>query len=346
MHIRTLLLAVSSLLLAVAVSLAQDVKPNSCPSHITSCGCVINKTGVYEVENDLSANQTSALNCIEIDADHSVLNLKGFALEGKGKGVGVLIHASAEHTLVAGGDEGSSQSPGRIIGSTYEPSSPQASVVRWNIGIEDDANYALIGLFKNIGGTIFQQGNGNNIGVLLNGVHGTTVADFDASYNLVAGVAAKNSTGLNLSNFSATGSNPHGNIQPIGVMFDSVEDSALGPASMAANHLYGLWLARSSRNVVLDSNGTSGNQDTGILIGCGSLHCTGYERSNSNKIASSGAPGNGKYGIVIEKHNLDNTVSITHNDGNGTTDMVDENSHCGSNIWYNNTGTGNQSCVQ
>jgi len=25
--------------------------------------------------------------------------------------------------------------------------------------------------------------------------------------------------------------------------------------------------------------------------------------------------------------------------------MVDLNNHCGSDIWYNNTGTGNQSCV-
>jgi len=26
--------------------------------------------------------------------------------------------------------------------------------------------------------------------------------------------------------------------------------------------------------------------------------------------------------------------------------MVDLNNNCGTNIWYNNTGTGNQSCVK
>ena len=338
--------ALCALILSTISLHAQGAAPvNSCPTHITSCGCVINRADTYVVDNDLNASQSNAPNCIEIAASHSILNLKGFVLTGNGTGIGVLIRSSADHSVLAGGDEGASSSPGRIAGNMYEPASAQASVVMWNIAVEDDADYALIGLFKNLGGTIFQQGEGNNIGLLLNNAHGTTATNFDASYNRVAGVVARNSMGLNLSNFSATGSNPSGNVQPVGVMFDSTNDSAIATASMAANHMYGLWLARSSRNVVIDANGTSGNQDTGILIGCGSLQCTGSQRSSDNKIANSGAPGNGKFGIVIQKHSSNNTISITHNDGNGNTDMVDENSHCDSNIWYNNTGTSNQSCI-
>jgi hypothetical protein len=319
--------------------------PNSCPTQITSCGCVITSTGTYEVQNDLNANQTNAPNCIEISADHAILNVKGFAVLGNGNGIGILIRRSANHAVVQGGDESSAPVENRLTGSVYQPASPQGKVFGWSVGIEDDADYSVIELFARLGGNIFQQ-TGNNTGLFLNGAHGSVASDFDASYNQVAGVIARNSSGLALSNFSATGSNPQGNIQPIGVWFDSTNDSTITTASMAANHVYGLWLARSSRNVVLDANGTSGNQDTGILIGCGNLHCTGNERSDDNRITNSGAPGNMMNGIVIEKKNHENIITVTHNDGNPQGhDMVDLNTHCDSNIWYNNTGTTNQDCI-
>jgi hypothetical protein len=298
------------------------------------------------LDNDVTA-VSNAPNCIEIAADHAVLNLKGHALQGNGTGIGVLIRQSANHAVLQGGDE--SSSPGasnRLNGLLYEPASPQAKVFQWNIGVEDDADHAMIELFSRIGGGTFSRDQGNNIGLFLNGAHGTVATDFDASYNLAAGVIARNSAGLALSNFSATGTNAGTNIQPIGVWFDSTNDSTISTASMAGNHVYGLWLSRgSSGNVVLDANGTSGNQDTGILIGCGNLHCTANQRSMNNRITNSGAPGNTNFGIVIERHSSNNIITVTHNDGNGNTDMVDENSHCDSNVWYNNTGTSNQSCI-
>ena len=335
--------------LIVASVSAQGLQPNSCPLHITSCGCVITSAGTYVVDNNLNASQTSAPNCIEIAAHHTVLNLKGLEVQGNGTGIGILIRRSADHTVVQGGDEGSGpDAPGQIKNSVYQAAGDQASIFMWNIAIQDDADHAVIELFRQLGGNKFQRDEGNKVGLFLNGVTGSLAADFDASYNLVAGVLAKNSSGLSLANFSATGTNPDQgskNIQPLGVMFDAVNNSTIGTASMAGNSVYGLWLARSSRNVVLDSNGTSGNQDIGILIGCGSLHCTGNERSDDNKITSAGAPGNTNYGIVIEKKNQNNIISVTHNDGNGKTDMVDLNNKCDNNIWYNNTGTSNQSCI-
>lgn len=347
MRKRTFLSVFGCLLLAAVSTWAQAPRPNSCPTHITSCGCVITSTDIYEVDNDLNANQTGAPNCIEIAADHTVLNLKGFSVEGNGSGIGVLIRHSADHTVLQGGDESSNpNTPSRLNGLLYQPASPQASVLGWNIAVEDDADYAVIELFKQLGGSIFQQDQGNQIGLLVNGVQGSVATDFDASYNHLAGVMANNSSSLALSNFSATGSNPHGNRQSIGVKFDSTNNSTISTASMAANHDYGLWLARSSRNVVLDCNGTSGNEDTGILIGCGNMHCTGNENSNDNKITNSGAPGNAMNGIVIEHRNHENIITVTHNDGNPDGhDMVDLNPHCDSNIWYNNTGTSNQNCI-
>src|SRR5215471_16817676 len=103
------------LLIVVSVS-AQEPRLNSCPTHITSCGCVIDSTNTYEVDNNLSATQTKAPNCIEIAADHTVLNLKGWEIQGNGTGVGILIRRSADHTVIQGGDEGSNANPaGRLV---------------------------------------------------------------------------------------------------------------------------------------------------------------------------------------------------------------------------------------
>jgi hypothetical protein len=329
--------------------LTAEQRPNACPTHITSCGCVITSTGTYVVDNNLNASQSSAPNCIEIAADHTVLNLKGLEMQGNGTGIGILIRHSADHTVVQGGDEGSGpDGPGRIQNSLYQAAGDQASIFMWNIAIEDDADYAVIELFRQLGGNKFQITEGNNTGLFFNGVSGSIAGDFDASYNLVAGVIATNSSRLNLFNFSATGPNPDAgskNIQPLGVMLDNTNESTIGTASMADNAVYGLWLARSSKNVILDSNGTARNQDTGILIGCGSLHCTGNQRSDDNRVTTGGAKDNVNYGIVIENKNHNNVISVTHNDGNGKTDMVDLNNKCDSNIWYNNTGTSNQNCI-
>lgn len=73
------------------------------------------------------------------------------------------------------------------------------------------------------------------------------------------------------------------------------------------------------------------------------------QKSNDNRITNSGAPGNQMDGILIERNSTKNIVTVTHNDGNGSDaghDMVDLNPHCDSNVWYNNTGSGNQPCVQ
>jgi len=249
--------------------------------------------------------------------------------------------------VVQGGDESSDPNkPSRVNGRFYQPASPQASVFNWGTAIRDEADYAVIELFKQLGGNVFQQDEGNDIGLWFDGVQGSVATDFDASYNHVAGVVAQDSSGLALSNFSATGSSPHGDTQAFGVKFDKTNDSTITTASMAANHDYGLWLARSSRNVVLNCNGTSGNEGTGILVGCGRQPCRGNEHSDDNRITNSGAPGNGMNGIVVEHKNSGNIITVTHNDGNPDGhDMVDENPHCDSNVWYNNTGTANQSCI-
>jgi hypothetical protein len=226
----TLAFAASAILLLGMVP-AQAAAPGSCPSVITACGCVITKSGTYIVGNDLAASQTGHPNCIEIAADHSILNLKGFSVigSGDGSGIGILIRNGAVHALVEGSDEGSTTPPDDAGANGNDFPAAQAVVTQWNIGIEDDADDAVIGLFKDLGGNIFQQQFGNaTAGLVFKGAKGSVAADFHASYNGSAGVVLKDSSSIRLSNFSAIGN------QETGVSLDSSNDNSIGTASAAA----------------------------------------------------------------------------------------------------------------
>src|SRR5579872_5796616 len=57
-------------------------KPTACTSSISSCGCTITQTGTFTVVNDLDASQglTKGGNCLEVSADHVILDLQGHAI--------------------------------------------------------------------------------------------------------------------------------------------------------------------------------------------------------------------------------------------------------------------------
>ncbi len=335
----TFAIAAISLLM---VDAANAAPPGSCPTSITACGCVVTKPNTYLVQNDLSASDTSQPICIEISASDSILNLQGNAVigSGNGSGIGILIDKNATHVLVEGGIEGSTAPADDAGIDGMEFPNAQAVVTQWNVGIEDDGDNAVIALFKNIGGNIFQQTFGNTTaGIFFNGAKGSVAVDFLASYNGADGVMLKNSSGIRMSNFSTISNTT------AGVLLDGSTDNSIGTASASSNGKYGFWLLGSSRNLISNCNGTSGNGDTGILLGCGTVKCGGA-KSDDNRITNSGAPGNTNNGIVIEKNDKDNIVTVTHNDGNPDQhDMVDLNPHCSTNIWYNNTGSASQSCI-
>jgi parallel beta-helix repeat protein len=288
------LLFCSLLLASLSVSMVAaqqtgSAEARSCSTVITSCGCVITKSDTYIVDNDLSAEQTSKPNCIEIAASYSILNLKGFSVIGfgNGSGIGILIRKGADHVVVEGSDEGGAAiaADSGMRGEDFPAA--QAVVTGWDIGIQDDADDAAIELFKDIGGNIFQQHNGNaTAGVFLNGVQRSIAADLHASYNGQVGVMVKESTAVNLFNLSAIGNHQ------TGIWLDSSNGSTIGTASAAGNGKYGMWLSQSSRNLIVNCNGTSGNSDIGILLGCGDGDCNGNRNSNNNRITNSGAPGN------------------------------------------------------
>lgn len=334
--------AIASALMAFGTPPAQAASVASCPLVIKACGCVITTSDTYTVAKNLNASQTRRPNCIEIQADHAILNLKGNSIQGDGNdGIGILIRAGADHAVVEGGDEGAAP-PADNAGTNGQAfPNAQGVVTQWNIGIEDDADDAAIGLFKNIGGNIFQQHGGNKTaGIYFNGVKHSLAVNFQASYNGQDGVMVSNSARVHLSNFTVAGNSR------AGVSFNSSNSNTVATATAAKNGKYGFWLLSSKGNVITDANGTANNGRVGILLGCGPQAGCSATGSNNNRVTNSGGSGSGGAGILIDKGNSENIVTMTHNGGNpNNRDMVDNNPNCDSNIWYNNTGSGNRKCI-
>ncbi len=180
-------------------------------------------------------------------------------------------------------------------------------------------------------------------GVVLNHVNRSLVGDLIASYNGKFGVLINNSSNVHIANITTGQNGDTGSSRRVRIA------NRIGPAGSAQNEKIGTWLFNSADNTMHDSI-SSGNMNTGIVVGCGldKKNCPGYQQSNDNRIlVNSGGPGNKVAGIVIRKHSGGNLVTLTHNEGNGgkKMDMVDDNNKCDSNTWYNNTGQRDQSCI-
>lgn len=345
---RMYLSGVAGVALIAMFAIAPAYSATPCGTVITACGCVITQPQVYTVANNLNAVAGGNI-CIEIAAAHSILNLEGMRVIGNNAGTGILIDEGADHVIVEGGNEADADPPQNS--SSHNPAAPtprrEAVVSQWNIGIEDDADNAIIELFDAIGGVpLLPSGHtpGNvTAGVVLNHVKRSLVGDLIASYNGKFGVLINNSSHVHIANISTAQNGD------TGLKLSASDHNRIGPAGSPGNEKLGTWLFNSSNNTMHDSV-SSGNMNTGIVVGCGldKKNCPAHEQSNRNRIlVNSGAPGNKVAGIVIRKHSGGNLVTLTHNEGNGgkKMDMVDDNNKCGSNTWYNNTGQRDQSCI-
>lgn len=339
-NITRVTLALCAFALAGVSMLAQQGRPNACPSHITECGCTITRSGTYIVDNDLSADQSNAPNCIEISADHANLNLNAFKVTGNGTGKAVWIHNSGNHAVVQG-QVVAGQLPSWHLNDEdpCDPDMAQSVINGWDVGIQDDADDAAIGLFKTIGGTVMNPNGNATAGILINAAHGVIVGNLVTCYNGVAGLIARNSSAVTMYNLTTDFNGQSG------VWFDNSTGSNLQNASINNNNSYGIWLLKSSNNA-LANLGTNMNGEIGVLFGCGHVQCSGNEHSDNNRFFIGGSNGNTNAGILIERHGSGNIITATQNSGNPDgKDMVDLNPHCDSNTWYNNLGTSNQSCI-
>ncbi len=305
--------------LVVALTGSAQAKPASCSASITECGCVIDTTGTYEVANDLDSTQglTANNSCIEIAADHVILNAKGFAIIGAGSGTGILIQNSAGFAVVQGTDAGAAD---------------QAIINSWNVGIEDNANNSVIELFRQIGGNLFNQHGNTKAGILLKTASNTTLDDFNASFNGESGVEIRNGSGNRLLNFDTISNGASG------VLLRSSNENTLTNCTSNSNGAYGVDLDNSSQNQIFTSSlNTNGND--GLLLGCGKSDQKGCgsKGSDRNHLSNSGTNGNTGTGITVTKGSNGNAITnMTANGNQGSFDLVDENHKCGDDLWYNN----------
>lgn len=321
-------LAILILSASAGLSEAANPKPNSCPATITSCGCTVTQSGTFTVANDLDASQglTKGGNCLEVSADHVILDLVGHAIIGSGTGTGILILSSAHDTTVQGTDPSETG---------------QAIINGWGTGLEDGANNVVVELFRQIGGNTFNPHGNAGDGVVLRNASSVTVANFNASFNGGTGVnvqGGSNNRILNCDSIANSGN---------GVILASSNVNTISNCSINGNTGYGVWLNTSNQNQIFTS-AINGNGKIGVLVGCHKEgKCNGNKGSDLNHFSSSGANGNSGAGITVEEGSSNNQITNMSSAGNGGSfDLIDNNANCDGNLWFNNAfGDASQSCI-
>lgn len=324
----TYVLAIAILAASTGLSEAANPKPNSCPTTITSCGCTVTQSGTFTVTDDLDASQglTKGGNCLEVGADHVILDLQGHAIIGSGAGIGILILNSAHDTTVQGTDPSETG---------------QAIVNGWGTGLEDDANNVVIELFRQIGGNTFNPHGNAGDGVVLRSASGVTVANFNASFNGGTGInvqGGSNDRILNCDSIANSGN---------GVILASSNVNTISNCSINGNSGYGVWLDTAHQNQIFTS-AINGNGKIGVLVGCHKEgKCNGNKGSDLNHLSSTGANGNAGAGITVEEGSSNNQITNMSSAGNGGSfDLIDNNANCDGNLWFNNAfGNASQSCI-
>jgi Periplasmic copper-binding protein (NosD) len=188
-----------------------------------------------------------------------------------------------------------------------------ASIGSFAVGIEDDASSAII-------------------------------SHTNVSYNSNAGVYLDHASGSLISDFS-TESNAYG-VELFGSTLCSVQR-----VNAVSNSIYGIWLLSSSRNVI-NFFEAQDNTVAGVYVGCqASAGPIGGRcgASNNNHIYDGPQVGvasaSQQYGVAIDSGNSGNVISGISGSGDSTEDLDDQNAGCGSNLWFNNLGSRNATCI-
>jgi hypothetical protein len=295
---------VLGVLAMVVVSAPQAHAAPSCPQVIISCGCIITDGGSHTIGADLNGLQgvTGKGDCIDIA--HSGAKLDGtgdFTIVGGASGAGIRILAGATHVTVQNISE----------------------VTGWDVGIEDDANFANINAFDsndNGKANVFLKSESKSVVddfdadeatgscILLENVHANAFGDFDASGCTVDGITLTGSAGNSFTDFSADGN--------------------------AGN---GVTFTNSGKNSLVTSWAADGNGADGVFI----------DASNGDKVADGRTDENAVNGVEVKKGAKRNSINFSSAFGNGGTDMLDGNPNCDKDVWSNDcfNNSSPSSCV-
>lgn len=285
--------AALGVLAIIALSVPKAHAFPSCPQVIISCGCVITDGGSHTIGADLNGMQgvTGKGDCIDIAHSGAKLDgTGGFTIVGGAAGAGIRILAGATHVTVQNISE----------------------VTGWNVGIEDDANFANINAFD-------ANANGK-ANVFVRSASKSVIDDFDADDATGSCVLLQDASRNAFGDFDASGCSVDG-ITLVGSRGNSFTDFSAD--SNTANGV--TFSAKSGKNSLVTFWNADGNGGDGVFI----------SDSAGDKVADGRANDNGGNGIEVKKGAKRNSVNFSTAVGNVGTDMLDGNPNCDMDVWSN-----------
>jgi hypothetical protein len=346
-------------LIAAAIPQWAYASPIACGPAITGCGCTITIPGIYTVQQNLSALQgvTPHGDCIDIVAPNTILKLKGNSVTGLGTGTGkgIWLESTATSSIVEGGNnivtqpespeqESLGQSGGLLedvfglplsvddlpVVNLWTPSGAQSVVNLWEIGIEVDADYDTVELFKEIGGNLFFPHGNSVAGVLISDASNVSLDNMIVSYNGIAGISTQDANNSRIINVTVD-HNGGG-----GLLIQTSNANTIVNITSDHNGGNGISLYSSTDNQV-STFASSENGLDGIFVG--ETPVIGGVASTGNHISIGSARQNGVYGVELDADASGNTVNLlteTLAANRGAYDLIDDTGSCTANVWSNN----------
>jgi parallel beta-helix repeat protein len=337
---------------------------------INSC-CRITRSGDYIVTAPLTTSRGS---CLVIAASNVKLELRGKPITGGGtsSGIGLDALSSAGHLIVLGSgsivsrfgtgvrnDAGavsmdSVTSDGNGIGLVDTASDAVFTYLITNSNVKQGALFthasmvragdwqansnggdgAVLSAVRNSTFTVTCDANNGNGLTIKGGSSGNSIVS-EMSHNKADGLAI-----LNSSDNTLYGPNTLFNMGN-GITLKGGSDNSIVNASANNNHGDGLAILNSSRNTVQLGEANT-NTGVGIHIGCQPSSmpvgsgCRANSPSNDNVVKEVSAENGNGWGMVIDNGNHRNRVMSDTASGNTNKDLIDENTHCDSNLWIFN----------
>jgi parallel beta-helix repeat protein len=353
---RKWLLAAGAIGLIALAPQAARAGGQSCDNEIDACGCTITTPGIYAVTQSLNSTQGLTLrnDCIDITAAHTILRLQGNSITGPGTGVGtgIWIESSATSSIIEGaGNSGAAPEPPELsflggrpgeevfaipppgddlpVVNLWNPNGAQPTINLWQIGIEVDADYATVELFKQIGGNLFFQHGNSVAGIFVKGASDVTLDDMIVSFNGLAGVNAQDGGNNRFFNLTVD----HNGVN--GLALQTSNGNTI--ANLTSDHNKGEGIAFfSSIDNQLFTFGSYENGLEGLFVG--TTPVVGGVASTGNHISNGSARQNGEFGVELDNATSGNTVNQLTETGalnKGSYDLVDDNSNCDANVWSN-----------
>jgi hypothetical protein len=299
------------LLALMPVATAKCWSAESCPSQITTCGCVIDAPGEYRLAGPLTQSIIGAT-CLEVDATKVLLELGGNSI------IGAFTQPSTATTALR-------MPPHRGCNATdaFEPGEPDIGI-RLAARAENSVlvgGEAIISGFADCGVQIESAGaivsglkaDGNGFGIELNHAHGVQLVAVEASNNLANGLSLTGASANQIDDLIAD---------------NNGDDGVMIYGQSSENRLSGFQTNSNGNGIEVTPYfcGSSASR----LIGC--LPHGGH----GNVLIGGEANGNLGYGISMYEPGssaiIDNTATM-----NGTFDLIDEASDCAHNLWFGNT---------